>query len=330
MPYAKVSKGPAVTTQYEALIIDSKVIKNVVSAPELAQAPERVDATNLSSSRRSYIPGVPDYGEELTWVVNAQINDNPTGNLSRLKALDPEATHQIERRLFGANVRCIFRGYVRWSLGGASVNGIQTITITVTPTTRFSFSTQRKDPDTEEGSTLPGYGCQYYGYCIIGGERVYLQVNGADAGDSGLDTIGYVNFAQRPAFTLSGLASDMRVSSVDPPEGYEFLCWCEDPVGEGPRYLPGEKFGVGCVRTDLWPVLVPVQPQASLASPLLSGGLQGPTPGSEALGLSVVRPYFEDGSDADAGEDPENEAEEAPEDADGEILEDNDAEEGPE
>ena len=178
---------------------------------------------------------------------------------------------------------------------------------------------------------MQGHHTLYYGYCIIDGERVYLQADGADVGDSSIYIPqGYIHNRDVATASLSGIASQMHVGSLEPPEGYEFQGWCEDAVGEGRIYQPGEAHGDGCVRTDLWPVLVPVQTQASLASPLLSGGLQGPTPGSEALGLSVVRPYFEDGSDADAGEDAEEEAEEAPEDADGEILEDNDAGEGPE
>ena len=171
--------APAITTQYESLWIGTsfaygnlKEIKWIVSAPELSATPPRVDATNFCSEQRTYVVGLPDYAVDMEWVCNCQASANPRGNLAQLMELDPDTVYCVERRLYAAGVNVRIRGRVSWSLSGASVNGIQQVTIRVTP---------EADLTIVPVETYQGKATVYYAGSMIGGSTVVLEVNGQAA-----------------------------------------------------------------------------------------------------------------------------------------------------
>jgi len=130
----------AYLTQGETLTINGTAIAKIVSSPELGSTPSKLDATNLASSMMTYIPGVPDYSSELTWTLNADPFSVTGGNTQVLSALSEDTEYTIVVTKPRINVAITFTGYVTWAFGAASVNGIQTIVLKVTPTSAYSYA----------------------------------------------------------------------------------------------------------------------------------------------------------------------------------------------
>ena len=293
--------APAITTQYESLWIGTsfaygnlKEIKWVVSAPELSATPPRVDATNFCSEQRTYIVGLPDYAVDMEWVCNCQAAANPSGNLAYLMTLDPDTIYCVERRLYAARVNVRIKGRVSWALSGSAVNGIQQVTIRVTP---------EKDLTVVPVETYQGKATVYYSGSIVDGSAVTLVVNGQAASSYDTSILAYGGIPSRQTIkTLAQVGSGADPSvTLAVPSGYTFGGWCEDPVGEGRVFQPGDKVYAPYAPLRLYPVLVPDAP-AQLSSPAVmpSGGLQlGDIAFPAVQGTQAVQ---EAGADADMEE----------------------------
>lgn len=283
--------APAITTQYESLWIGTsfaygnlKEIKWIVSAPELSATPPRVDATNFCSEQRTYVVGLPDYAVDMEWVCNCQASANPRGNLAQLMELDPDTVYCVERRLYAAGVNVRIRGRVSWSLSGASVNGIQQVTIRVTP---------EADLTIVPVETYQGKATVYYAGSMIGGSTVVLEVNGQAAPNYNDTLLSYGPIPTRQAVkTLAEVGSGMDpTATITVPSGYVFGGWCEDPIGEGRIFQPGDRVFVPYAPLRLYPVLIPEEAVQTLSSPAVApmGGLQaGDFVSPAVLGLQAV------------------------------------------
>lgn len=273
--------APAITTQYESLWIGTsfaygnlKEIKWVVSAPELSATPPRVDATHFCSEQRTYVVGLPDYAVDMEWVCNCQASANPGGNLALLMSLDPDTVYCVERRLYAAGVNVRIRGRVSWALSGASVNGIQQVTIKVTP---------EADLTVVPVEAYQGKATVYYAGSIVGGAAVMLDGSSASSYDVALLTYGPIP-SRQTVKSLAQVGSEAQPSlSLAAPAGYSFGGWCEDPIGEGRTFQPGDRVFAPYAPLRLYPVLVPEEAVQSLSSPavmppggLLTGGLDLP------------------------------------------------------
>ena len=130
----------AYLTQGETLTIAGTNIPKRVSSPELGSSPSRLDATNLASEMMTYIPGLPDHSGELTWTLNADEFGTSGGNTAVLNALSPDTEYEIEVVKTRLGVKISFTGYVSWAFSAASVNAVQQITLTITPTSGYTYA----------------------------------------------------------------------------------------------------------------------------------------------------------------------------------------------
>ena len=130
----------AYITQGETLKINNVAIPKVVSSPELGSSPSKLDATNLASDMMVYIPGLPDHSGELTWTLNADTWGESGGNTAALAALSADTEYPIEVTKPKIGVKITFTGYVTWAFSASSVNSIQQITLTVTPTSGYTYA----------------------------------------------------------------------------------------------------------------------------------------------------------------------------------------------
>ena len=130
----------AYLTQGETLTIAGTNIPKIVSSPELGSSPSRLDATNLASEMMTYIPGLPDHRGELTWTLNADEFGTSGGNTAVLNALSPDTEYAIEVVKTRLGVKISFTGYVSWAFSAASVNAVQQITLTITPTSGYTYA----------------------------------------------------------------------------------------------------------------------------------------------------------------------------------------------
>lgn len=130
----------AYLTQGETLKINNVNIPKIVSSPELGSTPSKLDATNLASEMMTYIPGLPDHSGELTWTLNADPFSESGGNTAVLNALSPDTEYPIvvTKQRLGVTIR--FTGYVAWAFAAASVNAVQQITLTITPTSGYTYA----------------------------------------------------------------------------------------------------------------------------------------------------------------------------------------------
>lgn len=130
----------AYLTQGETLKINNVNIPKIVQSPELGSTPSKLDATNLASDMMTYIPGLPDHSGELVWTLNADPFSEAGGNTAVLNALDPntEYTIVVTKTLLGVSIT--FTGYVSWAFSAASVNAVQQITLTITPTSGYTYA----------------------------------------------------------------------------------------------------------------------------------------------------------------------------------------------
>lgn len=130
----------AYLTQGETLTIAGTNIPKIVSSPELGSSPSKLDATNLASEMMTYIPGLPDHSGELTWTLNADEFGTSGGNTAVLNALSPDTEYAIEVVKTRLGVKISFTGYVSWAFSAASVNAVQQITLTITPTSGYTYA----------------------------------------------------------------------------------------------------------------------------------------------------------------------------------------------
>ncbi len=255
----------------------------MVSSPELSATPPRVDATNFCSEQRTYVVGLPDYAVDMEWVCNCQASANPSGNLALLMSLDPDTVYCVERRLYAAGVNVRIRGRVSWALSGASVNGIQQVTIKVTP---------EADLTVVPVEVYQGKAAVYYAGSIVEGAVVTLDGSSAASWDVALLTYGPIP-SRQTVKSLAQVGSEAQPSvSLAAPAGYAFGGWCEDPIGEGRTFQPGDRVFVPYAPLRLYPVLVPEEAVQSLSSPAVmpSGGLQtGSLAFPAAQGLQPVQ-----------------------------------------
>lgn len=141
----------AVTTQHETLWIGvnrSAMVRvpYVVSSPEIAGPVQPIDATNLASDMRVYIPGIKDYSGDLVWEANSQ-RYRP-GELRDLLAMD--GCHVwAERRMPMVGVRVCIEGEASVSLSAADPDGVQRVTIRIAPSAPMAV--EEWSGDTSEG-----------------------------------------------------------------------------------------------------------------------------------------------------------------------------------
>lgn len=141
----------AVTTQHETLWIGvnrSAMVRvpYVVSSPEIAGPVQPIDATNLASDMRVYIPGIKDYSGDLVWEANSQ-RYRP-GELRDLLAMD--GCHVwAERRMPMVGARVCIEGEASVSLSAADPDGIQRVTIRIAPSAPMAV--EEWSGDTSDG-----------------------------------------------------------------------------------------------------------------------------------------------------------------------------------
>ena len=114
----------------------------IVEFPDLGSAPEQIDVTTLDDTMRHYIPGVQDTGslQFKAWYTNT--------DYSTLKALAGQDKYYAvffggtnSTTPTGSNGSFKFKGDLRVSLDGGSVNEAVSMTITIFPSTDITFST---------------------------------------------------------------------------------------------------------------------------------------------------------------------------------------------
>lgn len=141
----------AVTTHHETLWIGvnrSAMVRvpYVVSSPEIAGPVQPIDATNLASDMRVYIPGIKDYSGDLTWEANSQYYR--PGELRDLLAMD--GCHVwAERRMPMVGVRVCIEGEASVSLSAADPDGVQRVTIRIAPSSPLAV--EEWSGDTSDG-----------------------------------------------------------------------------------------------------------------------------------------------------------------------------------
>ncbi len=243
----------AITTRRESLWIGASSsalfkIDNVVSSPEIADEPQRVDATNLASDRMQYVPGLKDYSGDLVWECNSQSYANNgvsgltlSGNLR--KALELDGTEVfVERRLPLAGAKVAFTGYLHAKVSGAEPNSIQRLTISITPTSAATVSQMTADS---------GSAAVYRNYCVLSGSNVYLSPYNVVSVITSDGSVGDTVTAKALSEMTTGTGREITV-----PTGYRFLGWCTDPYGEGQIYAPGASIETLYSTVALWPRLV--------------------------------------------------------------------------
>ena len=111
-----------------------------MSSPEIGSTPSKIDATNLASTQMIYVAGIPDYSSELTWTLNADPLSSAAGNTAILNGLDTDTVYEVKVTKPKIGAQITFSGYVSWAFGAASVNGLQTIVLKITPTSPFTVA----------------------------------------------------------------------------------------------------------------------------------------------------------------------------------------------
>ena len=130
----------AVTTQHETLWIGvnrSAMVRvpYVVSSPEIADPVQPIDATNLASDMKVYIPGIRDYSGDLVWEANSQYYR--PGELRDLLAMDGCHVY-AERRMPMVGMRVAVEGEASVSMSAADPDGVQRVTVRIAPTAPMS------------------------------------------------------------------------------------------------------------------------------------------------------------------------------------------------
>lgn len=260
----------AVTTWRESLWVGETVgslseVQWVTSAPEIGDAPQAVDATNLGSDAMTYVRGLPDYSGDLVWELNAQqYSRGEDGNLGRLQALDGREVY-AERRMPMAQAKVRVRGVLSLAMAGSEVNGIIKLTLRITPTEPYRVI---------EYTSYSGYAISYYSGIYVDGAFVSLE--GAPSTMTRVYQGGSIG-SSMPVRTLA-YVSGQSSYALSVPDGYEMRGWCTDRYGEGAFLMPGDRAVSVDSTVRLYPNLVPAS---------AGGGRMLSTAPSEARALDV-------------------------------------------
>ena len=260
----------AITTWRESLWVGETVgslseVQWVTSAPEIGDAPQAVDATNLGSDAMTYVRGLPDYSGDLVWELNAQqYSRGEDGNLGRLQALDGREVY-AERRMPMAQAKVRVRGVLSLAMAGSEVNGIIKLTLRITPTEPYRVI---------EYTSYSGYAVSYFSGIYVNG--AFVSLDGAPSTMTRVYQGGSIG-SSLPVRTLA-YVSGQSSYTLSVPDGYEMRGWCTDRYGEGVFLMPGDRAVSVDSTVRLFPNLVPVSAE---------GGRMLSTAPSEARALDV-------------------------------------------
>lgn len=117
----------------------------VKAVPEVGEAPERLDATSLTSSIKEYINDIPDWSSTLDFSMNAQpFLDNPAGvsdsNLNLIDALSRTETYKWTIIYPALRRKVEFYGEWSWRMGAGAVSTVMEAILSITPKSAPTWS----------------------------------------------------------------------------------------------------------------------------------------------------------------------------------------------
>jgi predicted amidohydrolase YtcJ len=109
------------------LAIDGEVIEGMQSTPELSEATEKIETTDLSSANKTYTNGLKDFGDALSF---GFVYDK--AQFMKVRALQDGEKHEAVIT-YPDGLKVEFEAMVAVILSGAEVNAILTYTVELTP-----------------------------------------------------------------------------------------------------------------------------------------------------------------------------------------------------
>lgn len=139
--YAKTAQGVLVAVT--GMIGGSEktlYLQDVKSVPEIGQSPDKIDVTTLTDEMKSYIKDIPDYSQDLDFVMLANPLNAPNSNLKLIQDLIPSATYKWTIIYPAHKAKYEIQGEWTYKMGAGSVSSALELTITVIPKGNAAFS----------------------------------------------------------------------------------------------------------------------------------------------------------------------------------------------
>lgn len=116
------------------LAIDGDVIEGMQSTPELSEATEKIETTDLSHSNKTYINGLKDFGDALSF---GFVYDKT--QFMKVRELQDNEKHEAVIT-YPDGLKVEFEAMVAVILSGAEVNSILTYTVELTPASDITIT----------------------------------------------------------------------------------------------------------------------------------------------------------------------------------------------
>lgn len=109
------------------LHLDETLIKGLQSVPEISESQEKLETTVLSSANKTYINGLKDYGDALSFQVLYSKEE-----FQAVRAMMDDAMHAV-KITYPDGLTVSFQAYIAVTLSSAEVNAVLTFSIETTP-----------------------------------------------------------------------------------------------------------------------------------------------------------------------------------------------------
>lgn len=118
---AMISKGIT-------LSLDTEKVVGLQNTPEISESTEKLETTDLESANKTYINGLKDFGDALSFQVLYTKEE-----FAKVRALQEDGAQHDALITYPDGMTVAFKAFVATVLSGAEVNSVLTFNIELTP-----------------------------------------------------------------------------------------------------------------------------------------------------------------------------------------------------
>ena len=118
------------------LMLDETKIEGLQSVPEISESQEKLETTTLANSNKTYINGLKDYGDALSFQVLYSKEE-----YQAVRAMQDDEMHDV-KITYPDGLTVSFQAYIAVVLSSAEVNAVLTFNVEATPASDIAVAVE--------------------------------------------------------------------------------------------------------------------------------------------------------------------------------------------
>lgn len=118
------------------LMLDETKIEGLQSVPEISESQEKLETTTLANSNKTYINGLKDYGDALSFQVLYSKEE-----YQAVRGMQDDEMHSV-KITYPDGLTVSFQAYIAVVLSSAEVNAVLTFNVEATPASDIAVSVE--------------------------------------------------------------------------------------------------------------------------------------------------------------------------------------------